>query len=253
MNTHDNWLPFHRCSFKLANDVHVWKFSLDLPEAILNELLTVLSPEELQRARRFRFDRHRKAFIAAHGQMRLLLARYLQCKPDRFRFAQNEHGKPFLPGSNLEFNLSHSKQMGLLAVNRTDPLGVDVEWKRPDFGGLKIARRFFSPREVAELEQLPPEHHLDAFFNGWTRKEAYIKALGKGLAIPLGKFSVTLAPGKPAQLLSTEHDPEQKERWKLINLIVGYDYAGALLVSKQKSELFLFEIDQTNVDKLLLT
>ncbi len=244
MNTLNDWRPYAQCSFTLKNNVHVWKFSLDLSDRTLKEFWNFLSKEEKLRAQRFRFEKHRNAFLAAHAQMRYLLARYLECSVKDIRFEHNEHGKPYLPGSHIEFNLSHSKQVGLLAVNLNEPLGVDVEWRRPDFGGMKIARRFFSPQEVTELEQLPEDQRVHAFFNGWSRKEAYIKALGKGLAIPLSKFSVSLSPRKPAKLLSTEHDPGQLKRWKLYNLNVGDDYSGALLISKQKTNVFLFEIDQ---------
>ena len=225
----------------LQDQVHVWMVQLDLPDKYLQILKSVLSKEEQKRAARFYFEKDRRHYIAARGQLKILLGKYLDKNPTEFNFKYNEHGKPFYQRTGIQFNVSHSNKLGLIGFDPATPVGVDIEWKRPDFARLKTAQRFFSAGEVKELESLPKEQIHDAFFNGWTRKEAYIKALGKGLAIPLSKFQVSLAPGKPAALIETKHDPGQAEKWKLFAVKVPDGYAGAVMVSSTRSLIELFE------------
>ncbi len=148
------------------------------------------------------------------------------------RFAYTTYGKPLLAdetgASGLRFNLTHSHGLALLAVTRGREIGVDVERIRDNLEGEKLAERFFSPREVAALRSLPPELRREAFFHCWTRKEAYIKAVGKGLSLPLDQFDVTLHPGEPAALLATRHDSEEAQRWSMRSLAPGEGYVGAL-------------------------
>ena len=238
----DNWKHSSDQTFtSLQNEVHVWKIHLDLPEEVITQLKTILAEDELNRAARFYFEKDRRHYIAARGQLKILLGKYLDTNPAELDFKYNDHGKPFYQRTGIQFNVSHSNKLGLIAFDPAKPVGVDIEWKRPDFARLKTAQRFFSAGEVKELESLPKEQIHDAFFNGWTRKEAYIKALGKGLAIPLSKFQVSLAPGKPAALIETKHDPGQAEKWKLFAVKVPDGYAGAVMVSSTRSLIELFE------------
>jgi 4'-phosphopantetheinyl transferase len=220
----------------LAQDeVHVWRTSLDVVPSTLDALTLTLAPDELQRANRFRFYKGRLDFIVARGALRAILARYLRTDPRELRFAYGSHGKPELAGNfgepMLRFNLSHAHRLALFAISSGREVGIDVEWVRPEFAGEQIAESFFSRREVLALRSLPPEKQTEAFFNCWTRKEAYIKARGEGLSIPLDKFQVSLTPGEPAELLRVEGDPKETARWIISELMPGTGYVAALAVS----------------------
>ena len=185
--------------------VHVFRLALDLPTTRMAHLVGLLSPDEAARAARFRFEVDRQRFTAGRGQMRCILAAYLRLPPTALIFSYNPHGKPALVNApGLHFNLSHSAGVGLLAVCAEQSVGIDNESIRPQVERDNIARRFFAPQEAAALQALPPEQQLLAFFTCWTRKEAYIKARGQGLHIPLDQFVVSLAPGEPARLLTRE-------------------------------------------------
>jgi 4'-phosphopantetheinyl transferase len=161
----------------------------------------------------------------------VLLGRYLGRSPESLRFVVNAHGKPGLDlDIPIRFNLTHSGPWALYAVTLGREIGVDIERIRPDFGGDAIAGRFFAPGEVAELQSLPDDSRPLAFFHGWTRKEAYIKAKGKGLALPLDQFEVAIAPGRPVALLATLPDPAEAARWSLVELPAEPGYVAALCV-----------------------
>ena len=216
------------------DEVHVWRAALDLTVSQVQHLKQTLSPDELARAARFRFPKDRDHFIVARGVLRTILGRYLGLEPSRLRFCYSPYGKPSLDrecgGDSLCFNLSHSHGLALFAVTRDRELGVDIEYLRRDLADEGIAQRFFSPPEVAALSALPTGVRGVAFFNCWTRKEAYIKARGEGLSFPLDQFDVSLAPGEPAALLRTEGDPQEASRWSLVALSPGADYVAALVV-----------------------
>lgn len=207
---------------RLADDVvHVWAAPLDPPAHAVRRHAALLAPDEHARADRFRFERDRRRFTVARGVLRALLGRYLGTDPRGVAFRYESHGKPALDGEpaahGIRFNVSHSGEMALYALARGRELGVDVEEVRRMEDGLKIAERFFSEAEVAAFRALPDGIRDDAFFNCWTRKEAYIKAVGEGLSFPLHAFDVSLAPGEPARLLASR-DPRQAERWSLRGL-----------------------------------
>ena len=220
-------------------EVHVWRISLEQPADALERYRRTLEANELERAGRFYFDKHRRHFIVGRGFLRDVVARYLATAPETLRFGYGEYGKPSLTGEqSLRFNLSHSHEVALLAVAREVELGVDVEHVRADFATGDIARRFFSRAEVETFNSLTREEQVAAFFRCWTRKEAYIKAIGKGLSQPLDAFDVTLAPGEAAALLRAEDD--DASRWALSDVYVGGDYAGALMVERSVVEIRYF-------------
>ena len=216
------------------NEVHVWRASLDLTASHVQILQQTLAPDERARAERFYFQKDRAHFIVARGLLRVILGRYLDRPPDQLRFCYNSNGKPALAKEfnrdTLCFNLSHSHGLALFAVTRGRELGVDLERVRPHLADEQIAERFFSPREVAMLRALPTNMRTEAFFNCWTRKEAYIKARGEGLSFPLDQVDVSLAPGEPVALLSAKADPHEASRWSLQELAPGPSYAAALAV-----------------------
>ena len=226
----------------LPNDaVHVWRTSLCVSTPYLRIFEDTLTADERARAERFYFQKHRERFIAGRGLLRHILSRYLGKEPDQLRFCYNSYGKPALieeaGAEGLCFNLSHSHGIALYALTRGREIGIDIEYFRPDVETEKLAERFFSPREAAALRALPEHLRKEAFFNCWTRKEAYIKADGKGLAIPLNAFDVSLTPGEPAALLRTESQPQETSRWSLRALNLEPGYAAALAVKGHDWEL----------------
>jgi 4'-phosphopantetheinyl transferase len=225
-------------SLSLATgDVHVWRVELNQPEPSLEKFRETLEEQELDRASRFHFEKHRRHFTAGRGVLRQLLSQYLGTKPEQLRLSYGAYGKPALNGehkdSRLRFNMSHSHEVALFAFAEDRELGVDVEHIRTDFASEEVARRFFSRREVETFNALPQHDQVAAFFKCWTRKEAFIKVIGKGLSQPLDKFDVTL--GQPAALLWVSGD--DASRWSLYDLEVGGDYAGALAVEGQVSRI----------------
>ena len=225
-------------SLSLATgDVHVWRVELNQPEPLLEKFRETLEEQELDRASRFHFEKHRRHFTAGRGVLRQLLSQYLGTKPEQLRLSYGAYGKPALNGehkdSRLRFNMSHSHEVALFAFAEDRELGVDVEHIRTDFASEEVARRFFSRREVETFNALPRHDQVAAFFKCWTRKEAFIKVIGKGLSQPLDKFDVTL--GQPAALLWVSGD--DASRWSLYDLEVGGHYAGALAVEGQVSRI----------------
>lgn len=179
-----------------------WLFDLDPAPADLARLADLLDAGERNRAARFRFERDRQRFVARRGQLRRLLARYLDRPAAAIAFTTNAYGKPALHDADgWHFNLSHSGGLGLCVVDRIE-IGCDLERRDPRLADRATAVRFFAPAEVAALDALPPEQWTEGFFNCWTRKEAYVKALGLGLSCLLDSFVVTLAPAAPAALLT---------------------------------------------------
>jgi 4'-phosphopantetheinyl transferase len=215
------------------DEVHVWRAPLDAAENVLEGLERLLSPDERERAKRFIFQKHRRRFIVARAVLRELLGRYLNQEPDRMRFVYGPEGKPALAetgSGSVRFNLSHSEALALYAFVRGREVGIDLEWINPRVAFEELAERFFTPVEASALRALPERAREAAFFACWTRKEAYMKAVGKGLSLPTQDFEVTLAPGEPAELISTRHDPEQAMRWSLLELDAGPGFAAALAV-----------------------
>lgn len=216
------------------NEVHVWRASLELPSPEVQILEQNLTEEELERADRFHFQRHRARFIVARGLLRTILSRYLKIEPRRLRFLYGPKGKPELAGDTgrrgLCFNVSHSHGLALYAVTHGREIGVDVECIRPDVAGEKIAERFFCPQEAAMLRELPAEVRQQAFYTCWTRKEAYLKAIGEGITLRLAQFEVSVTPGEPAVLLSINGDPKEASYWSLKELDPEPGYVGTLAV-----------------------
>jgi 4'-phosphopantetheinyl transferase len=226
------WHVVSRVPELADHEVHVWRTPLEQPPEHLQTLWQTLAPEELQRANRFHFEKDRRHYVAGRGILRALLGRYLRREPAGLTFAYNPQGKPSLAGDaarTLSFNVSHSHGLALIAVTRGREVGVDLERIRPEFAGERVAERFFSPSEVAALRALAAAERLEAFFACWTRKEAYLKATGMGLSLPLDCFDVSLTPGEAA-LKATRHDPTAVQRWSLRDVPPGPGYAGALAV-----------------------
>jgi 4'-phosphopantetheinyl transferase len=215
-------------------EVHLWHASLDQPAWAIQRLVPILSADECERAERFHFEVHRRHFIAAHGMFRIILGRYVGLDPALLRFEYEAYGKPKLArhdqNGGINFNLSHSHNLALLAVTRHHPVGVDLEYMRPVAEAEQIAARNFSAAENRRFQSLPEEQRLEAFFNCWTRKEAYIKAIGEGLTHPLDQFEVSLTPSEPPRLINVTGHPGEAARWSLQTFSPAPGYVAALAV-----------------------
>ena len=216
------------------DEVHVWQAELETSSVRIDTYLNTLAEEEKSRADRLYFQRDRNRFIVAHGILRAILGRYLNRAPHTLLFRYGSHGKPALDFEHgphaIHFNISHSHGMALYAIARGRQVGIDVELTHRDLEVDQIADRFFSHGEIATLRALPRDVRKYAFFLCWTRKEAYIKARGEGLSLPLDQFEVSLIPGEPAALLSTVPDSDEVSRWSLRELAPTSDYVAALAV-----------------------
>lgn len=229
-----------------AGQVHIWCIPLDRPLRTAALLANLLSKDEQERAGRFVFDSDRDHFIATRAGLRMILARYLKFPPQRLRFRYGFHGKPELTGLNagmLSFNLSHSHGMALVAVARDCRLGVDVERVRPLEDMDAIAKRFFSRMEYLAYCALPVEQRALGFFNCWTRKEAYIKAIGEGLSYSLANFDVSLMSDEPSKLLSINGDFKAAKAWRMMSVDPGEGYVGAVVAENQTYELSCWHPD----------
>jgi 4'-phosphopantetheinyl transferase len=229
MSNPSAWLAPPRNLALSDSEIHVWRARLDLALESLSRMRGMLAADEQARADRFHFDRDRNHFVACRGILRELLGSYLSCSPASLKFSYGAFGKPALRPEDfsqpIRFNVAHSNGLALLAFAASCELGVDLESIRRDFAGDEIAQRYFSKEELEELRALPEAMRTQGFFECWTRKEAYIKARGLGLQIPLQSFSVSLTPGQPETLQS-----EDASRWTLRSIDVSPGFAGAVVL-----------------------
>ena len=220
----------------LSGTVHVW--SIGLAHRVPNESdWATLSAGETDRARRFHFERDRTAYVLAHAAVRQILSEYSGVSPQQLEFVVGPAGKPSispaLNAAGIEFNLSHSGEFALVAATGGAAVGVDIErWDhRVEF--LQLAEHYFSVREREALSALVqnPSEVMQGFFQAWSRKEAYLKATGAGIAEGLHHFDVTLKPGEIAALLADRLDVTATERWVMRDLAVADGYSAALVVA----------------------
>ena len=227
-----------------ADDAHIWRASLDQPADMIAKLEPLLSKDEYQRAERFHRPTDRQRFIAGRGILRKIISRYLALAPDEVRFVYNKYGKPFISTEQnrgaLRFNLSHSNGMALYVIAQERRVGVDIEHMREDFATLEVAEHFFSKNEFEALKAVPINQRTKAFFNCWSRKESYIKAIGMGVSYPLDEFTVSLIPDAAPALLKVDADATEAARWKMYKLDVAEGYAAALIIENPPVSLRRF-------------
>lgn len=229
-----------------AGTVHVWRATLALPDTEHDRARALLGDEERARADRFLRAEHGRRFTAARAALRRVLAGYLGRAPEDIPFAYTDQRKPFLPADanpdTIQFNLSHSGDVALIGVTRGRAIGVDVEHMAPLRDWAGVAKRYFAPEEAAELAGLPDKERLAAFYRCWTRKEAYLKALGDGLTRALDSFRVTFAPDEPPALAWTREGEVECARWVLAELRPAAGYVGAVAVEGPISQIRLFSV-----------
>jgi 4'-phosphopantetheinyl transferase len=214
-----------------VDGVQIWRASLDQERSVVEGLHLLLCGEERERASRFRFARDRDRYVVGRGVLRTLLSDHVEVAPELLSFLYGPQGKPRLATPGPRFNVSHSGPVALYAFSWSGEVGVDVELDRPEFARERIAERFFSPAEVTALRSLPEELQPHAFLTCWTRKEAYIKARGEGLSLPLDRFDVSLHPDEPPALLRTAWSAQEPTEWRLVDLSdVAFGYLAALAI-----------------------
>ena len=236
-----------------AGHVHVWRAIVDVPLARLQVYQNVLSPDEQERAQRFKISQHQRRFTAARGILRHVLARYLRTSPRDIRFQSGHFGKPFLQkpvDRPLHFNVAHSQHLAVYAVSRDFEVGIDLEGGRFPVDYVRLAERICSPEEFTAFQKLPQTQQKAAFFRCWTRKEAFVKAIGKGFSFPLKNLTVSFTPDEPPRILETRPGPVpvsvrnrgQASRtgfppddWSLFNLPLSRGFWGALAVPGRPS------------------
>lgn len=242
--------------FLAENEVHVWKVELDKLANKSASFQLLLIDTEIERAGRFFFEKHRQYWIGAHAILRIILGHYLNVEPTSLRFTTNDYGKPSIihppAGKRLRFNLSHSGDLALYAFAYDKEVGVDVEQRRSDIEYEDLAAHYFSSYECATLRSLPLEVQEEAFFSCWSRKEAYIKARGKGLSLALDQFDVSLSPQEPARLLGCREEPEAVEHWSLRAIFPAAGYAGALVAEGFDWQLRCWQWQDELLQKVLI-
>jgi 4'-phosphopantetheinyl transferase len=231
--------------FDLAGDaVHVWRVDLLALAQVADQPWTCLAADELAQAGRFHFALDRQRFLMRRAARRQVLSRYLKVDPSHLQFSTGPQGKPGLIGPEfspgLRFNCSHSADLALIAVSRGIELGVDVEQHRPLADALELAGHCFSPPELAALANLPASLRAGGFFDCWTRKEAFVKALARGLSFPFHQFTVDFRPDHPARLLAVGNDPGAPARWIMRSLEVHPEYSAALVIEAHPANLSRF-------------
>lgn len=225
-----NFEPEHQLSL-VDGEVDLWGIDLDAVATGESRWRTILSPDELARADRFHFARDRQNFTATRALLRMVLGSYLGSDPSKLTFVYSDKGKPVLGANHalpVQFNVSHSGTRALLAISLGRDVGVDVERIRHNLDCDLLAERYFSPAEQKALAALPLSERSNGFFRCWTRKEAYIKAHGAGLSLPLDSFDVSIIRGEKSALLATRPDAGEAALWSLREVDAGEGYAAAL-------------------------
>jgi 4'-phosphopantetheinyl transferase len=215
------------------DEVHVWHVDLIAWEREAVSLFELLDPEEREHAARFKFPPPRNQYLISRALLRRALGTYLQIEAREVRFRTTANGKPELvANSDLHFNLSHTQGATVFAVTRHRQVGVDVERIRDDTNAMELAGRFFSRPEVEWLQSQPASEQIASFFSCWTAKEAYIKAQGEGLSLPLSSFGVLPVDASASSRLQLRvyDDPEESKRWSMWRLDLGPDLRAALAV-----------------------
>lgn len=216
-----------------CKEIHVWSASSEASKSQLEFLLPLLSPDEVTRATKFYFQKDFERFITARGILRVILSYYVDIEPGNIRLNYNSYGKPaVLADSNqlrINFSLSHSERLILYAITCERKIGVDLEYVRVNVDYLKTAKYFLSKREYMEFCSLSAEQWPESLLNCWTRKEAYIKAVGKGFSICSNSFDVSFAPHQVARLIKAHEQESEPCKWTIVNLYPGKNYVGALV------------------------
>jgi 4'-phosphopantetheinyl transferase len=223
------------------NEAHIWRATLDREESEIESFRKTLSKDEQDKAASFHFQRDKGRFIVSRGILRKILARYINKEPSEIVFSYGAFGKPALPEelgvATIHFNLTHSHGLALYAIFKNQQIGIDVELIRSDFGWESIARRYFSEMEYAALLKLPAHLREERFFSYWTCKEAYVKATGQGLSLPINEIEISLTNSNSAERLCLRGESKQSSHWSLVKLTPATGYVGFLAIERSHAEV----------------
>jgi 4'-phosphopantetheinyl transferase len=237
LESQQEWRPAPPDLQMFPHEIHVWSASLDVGRPHIQDLRRTLSHDEIEKAGRFRFAKDRERFVFGRGLLRVLLGRYLNERPERLQFCYGPYGKPGLVAQHerdgIHFNVSHSQDQVLYAIAQDRQVGIDLEYVRRLPEANDMVERYFSSHERSVFRALARDAQLEAFFRGWTCKEAFIKATGQGFSFAPDRFDVAMAPGEPARLLNVSADPAEACRWSLYELLPAPGYIGALAAEGQ--------------------
>ncbi|MFT5351512.1 MAG: 4'-phosphopantetheinyl transferase [Planctomycetota bacterium] len=230
-----------------AKFIDVWHSRIDLPASQINKYIETLSEEELRRAEKFTFPDKYKEYVVSRGVLRNALAHVLKQSPSEFIFDYTDSKKPYLSrkynDQEISFNLSHSHGRALIAISLDRQIGIDIEKVRPDIEHEKLAKRFFSEAEHKALMQCVVEKRLPAFFATWTRKEAFVKAVGKGIAFGLSEFDVNIDPEQRPKMQATRWDANDVNKWHMANIDTEKDYMATVVADGGDFQLRLWQIE----------
>ena len=216
-------------------DVHVWSTNLDRSPAQIDKLRQFLTTSEHQRADKFINPTHGDRWIVARGYLRQILSQYLDRTPAKIGFTYSQHGKPTIEDTQIQFNLSHSRDRAVYAISARSPVGIDIESIHP-LPAADLVDRFFSPAEQGIFHNLPIDTQQAAFFHAWVQKEAYLKACGTGLSTPLDKIEVSIDPSTPAAIISAP----VAGIWQIQKLDISPEYASAIVVGGEYDKIQYF-------------
>ncbi len=207
----------------------------------------LLDDAEKYRATQFYTESLQNQFIIRRAMLRYILSAYIACHPQEITLAYAEHGKPFIADNPVFFNLSHSLDLVIVVITKTPATGIDIEFAKPIPDMERVARHHFSPAEQERLFALPSDEQMAAFYRCWTRKEAFIKADGRGLGIALDSFDVSLLPSEPAKLIRLRDDKTVSSRWQMRDIPLPGDYTGAIIAASQTFTLNCFVINPISI------
>jgi len=238
-NNLTHWQAFKSTYELQESDLHVWRIPLQIDTKTQIAYWRILTKDEKERANNFFSTTDKIGYIAGRGAMRILLGRYLHKSAEQVSIQYAKNGKPYVE-DKLEFNLSNSKNMAVFVVNQRHIVGVDIEYTPRMIEFASIAKRFFSEEESTVVLRAKSKDLPAYFYNCWTRKEAFIKALGDGLSFPLDQFVVTCAPEDTPRLISTKWDAKEQKAWNLWAFDIGLEYTGAIASKSLGKELSFF-------------
>ena len=226
--------------------IDVWTIPVLSKVYTKDYISSLLSDAEQERYQRFHFDKDKNLFLSTHIAVRRIIANYIKQAPAAIEFGYHSKNKPFLKEDpSFEFNLSHSHKLAILGITKTAQLGVDIEYIHREVEYMELAERFFSKQEAMKLKSLEQDDLSKAFFNCWTRKEAFIKATGDGLSFPLDLFEVSLLPWEEPALLATPFDPAEKAHWDLAAFSPREDYLAAIAMRGKMKQINYFTYEET--------
>jgi len=217
--------------------IHIW--TVDVSNHLNPDFAAYLDNQESERAERFKFSKDRNCFIGSHVALRILLGKYCDCAPRAIAYEYTAYNKPTLIDNNpIQFNLSHSHNQAIIAITKNHPIGIDIEYMQEKKILTELAKRFFSSQEYEEYKSLATSQKTLGFYNCWTRKEAFVKALGIGITCPLKSFSVNLTPEIDAKILSVQNNQDDVNQWKLFGFIPENNYCAAIAWRGPEKELY---------------